>query len=288
MDAFHSSAYLNGAFLPLKQVSISPLDRGFLFADGIYEVIPVYNGQLFRLQEHLNRLQNGLKAIDLKPGLSAEDWQGLLMELVKRNGGGNLAAYLQVTRGAPAIRDHGFPPPSTEPTVFAMVTALTPYSETVYRKGIAVITLEDIRWGACHIKSIALLPNVLARQQALRRDATDAILVRDGLLTEGSASNLFVVKDGILHTPLSDQRILPGITRTLILELATANSIPYREENLPLAKLETADEAWLTSSTKEIVPIANVDGRPMGTEAPGPLWRQMVALLQAYKHKVCS
>jgi D-alanine transaminase len=280
-------AYINGQFLPLAQAHISPLDRGFLFADGIYEMTPAYHGRLFRLAEHLERLDNGLAALRLNAGMSRGDWDRLLNELVARNGGGNLAVYLQVTRGAPASRDHGFPPAATPPTVFAMASLLNPLPESVQQKGIAAITLEDIRWGACHIKSIALLANVLARQQALDQGAADAILIRAGYLTEGAASNLFLVCAGSLLTPPKDQRILPGITRDLILELAAANGIPYQEEDLPAERLETADEIWLTSSTREIVPVTRVDGRPVGTDAPGPLWQRMMALYQDYKCNGC-
>lgn len=280
-------AYLNGRFLPLEQVSISPLDRGFLFADGVYEVIPAFNGRLFRLTEHLQRLSNSLDAIRLPVGLAFEDWVGLLEELVTRNGGGNLSLYLQVTRGAPAVRDHPFPASSAYPTVFAMVSPLKPHPAAVYRDGLTVVTLADIRWGACQIKSIALLPNVLARQQALDHGAADAILVRDGYLTEGTASNVFLVMAGELLTPRKDQRILPGITRDLVLELARGHGCPCREEDLPAAALDSADEVWFTSSTKDIVPVTTVDGRRIGTGAPGPVWRRMMAIYQAYKRAVC-
>lgn len=280
-------AYLNGNFLPLTQASISPLDRGFLFADGVYEVVPVYNGHLFRLAEHLQRLANSLAAIRLEVSLDNAGWTTLLNELVSRNGSGDLAIYLQITRGTVANRDHGFPPDDIRPTVFAMANPLKPVPAEILNRGITAITLEDIRWGACHIKSIALLANVLARQQALDRGAIDAILVRDGYLTEGSASNLFLVQDDALLTPVRDQRILPGITRDLVLELATANGIRYREEDLPAAALETASEVWLTSSTKEILPVTAVNGRIVAAGMPGPWWHGMVELYQGYKHATC-
>lgn len=280
-------AYLNGEYLPLAQVLISPLDRGFLFADGVYETIPAYNGRLFRLMEHLQRLHNSLAAIRLENNLSVTQWSALLNELVVRNGGSNLVLYLQITRGAAECRDHCFPS-ETRPTVFAMASPLQPLPEALRRVGISVVTVDDIRWGGCHIKSIALLANVLARQQAIDRKAADALLVRDGRLTEGTASNVFVVCDGILLTPPKDQFILPGITRDLVLELAAANNIVYREQYLPREVLIEADEVWLTSSTKEILPVTSVDGRSIGTGAPGPLWRRMINLYQAYKRKVCQ
>ena len=280
-----ATAYFNGEFLSLNEVHISPLDRGFLFADGVYEVIPVYNSQFLRLNEHLIRLDNGLNALRIGVNLSQDDWAHLLQALVIRNGGGQLAVYLQVTRGAPAIRDHNFPRAETQPTVFAMANPLK--TNTELRAGWSAVTLEDIRWGACHIKSVALLANVLARQQAVDRGANDAILVRDGVLTECAAGNVYVIRDGLIRTPLKDQRILPGITRDLLLELAAANGIPYREEDIPVAALETADEVWVTSSTKEIVPFVRIDGRPVGQGEPGQIWRRMYELYQAYKNDVC-
>ena len=277
-------AYFNGEFMPLKQVQISPLDRGFLFADGVYEVIPVYNSGLFRRKEHLDRLENSLKAIALDDNLHAEDWNRLLQELVERNGGGNLAVYLQVTRGAPPVRDHRFPDPGCAATVYAVAS---PFQPKIWGDGVSAVTLEDIRWKSCYIKSIALLANVLARQQAADRNADDAILVRDGVLTEGSSSNLFLVQDGVLLTPCKDQRILPGITRDVVLELAAANGVPYEEHDLPLAALAKADEVWLTSSTKEIMPVGRVDGKAVSDAKPGPLWRRMMTHYQDYKQQVC-
>ncbi|MFO1350682.1 MAG: aminotransferase class IV, partial [Gammaproteobacteria bacterium] len=218
MTAQSAIAYWNGAYLPLDQVSVSPLDRGFLFADGVYEVVAVYNGRLFRAAEHLQRLANSLAGIELEA--RDHDWPALLACIVERNGGGDLSVYLQVTRGAPAVRDHGFPSELTPPTVFAMAKPLKPLSDAVLRAGLTAITMPDIRWGACHLKTIALLPNVLARQRALAQGAADAILVRDGYITETSAGNVFLVRDGTLYTPRKDHRILPGITRDVILELA--------------------------------------------------------------------
>lgn len=281
-----SIAYLNGRFLPLAEVAISPLDRGFLFADGIYEVIPVYHNHPFRLAQHMARLFNGLAAIRLGLNTDRADIESLLRELIARNGGGHLALYLQITRGAPPTRDHGFPI-ATPPTVFAMCNPLKPIPEQALRNGISAITTNDIRWSNCHLKTIALLPNVLARQQALERGADDAVLVRDGYLTETAAANLFVIRDGVIHTPIKDHRILPGITRDLILELAAANGIPCSETNLPADVLETADEVWISSSTKEIVSVTKIDGRSIGDSRPGPLWRRITDLFQDYKRQVC-
>jgi D-alanine transaminase len=280
-----SIAYLNGQFLPLNEATISPLDRGFLFADGVYEVIPVYNGHLFELSRHLDRLTNSLSAVSLDGGLTTAEWETLLQELVTRNSGGNLSVYLQITRGAPELRDHN--PLPAAPTVFAMVSALKSSTLAFLHQGIAAVTLPDIRWQACHIKSIALLPNVMARQQAQQQGSADAILVRDDYVTEGTASNVFIIRDDTLFTPPLDQRILPGITRQLIVDIAVAQGIVCRQQDIPAAWLETAQEIWLTSSTREIVPVTQLNGGPVGTGTPGPLWRRMMELYQDYKTKNC-
>ncbi|MDX1656140.1 MAG: aminotransferase class IV [Candidatus Competibacteraceae bacterium] len=275
-------AYLNGQMLPLDQVRISPLDRGFLFADGLYEMIPAYGGRLLGLERHLERLAVGLDFMQLDPGRDGGHWHGLLEELVERNGGGDLAVYLQITRGAATHRDHGFPI-GVPATVFAMTTPLTPLPQRVVAEGISTVTRLDIRWGACHIKTIALLANVLARQQALEAGAEDAILVRDGLALEGAASNLFMVRHGELVTPPKDRRILPGITRDLVLELARGDGIPVREADIPAAELVLAEEVWLTSSTREIVPVSRIDDQPVGTGRPGPLFARVRELYQNHK-----
>lgn len=287
LDTTASTAYFNGSFLPLAEVAVSPLDRGFLFADGVYETIPAYNGNLFRLAEHLQRLDKSLAGISLNCGLDRNAWKELLNELIHRNGSGNLTVYVQITRGAPNSRDHGFPSQPIQPTVFAMVNPLQPVGDAL-QHGIEAITLEDIRWSACHIKSIALLANVLARQQALNAGASDALLVRNGYLTEGTASNVFLVHDDVLLTPPQDWRVLPGITRDLVLDLAKNHAIPYREQALPMAFLADASEVWLTSSIREIVPVTKVDGKMIGDGLPGSRWRQMMNLYQSYKCDACS
>ena len=281
-----SIAYLNGRFLPLPETAVSPLDRGFLFADGVYEVIPVYHNYPFRLSQHITRLFTSLAAIRLDMSADRNEIERILRELIARNGGGNLALYLQITRGASPIRDHGFPK-AVSPTVFAMCNPLKPMAENIHRNGISAITTPDIRWSNCHLKTIALLPSVLARQQALEQGADDALLVRDGYLTEASAANLFIIKDSVIHTPIKDHRILPGITRDLLLELAAANGIPCAETNLPVEGLNSADEVWISSSTKEIVPVTKIDGRPVGSGSPGSLWRRINELLQDYKRAAC-
>jgi len=217
--------FLNGEFLPLSKATVSVLDRGFLLGDGIYEVIPVYSGKLFRLDQHLQRLDSSLKGVQITPPYSHEEWEKILTELVGRTEGDDQSVYLQITRGVAPIRDHQFPENIT-PTVFAMSNPFSLPSSALLEKGISVITLEDIRWKHCNIKAITLLAKVPSRQQALDEGAMDAILVRDGEAIEGAASNLFIVKDNTILTPPKSEKLLPGITRDLILELAQANNIP--------------------------------------------------------------
>ena len=273
--------YLNGRYLPLEEAVISPLDRGFLFADGVYEVIPVYNGHLFRLAQHLQRLETSLAGIRLPSPHDAEEWRLLLTELVRRNPVPDQAVYLQVTRGV-AQRDHGFPA-RTQPTVFAMPLPAKPLPDGVRRKGVAAITLEDTRWRHCHLKTIALLPNILLRQEALERGADEAILIRDGMVTEGAASNVFLVQDGRIFTPAKGPWLLPGITRDLIVELGRRHGLQVYEDTITSAQLAGAEEIWLSSSTREILPVTRLDGRPVGGGVPGPLWHRMCQLYQAYK-----
>lgn len=276
-------AYFNGEYLPLHQVRISPLDRGFLFADGVYEVIPVYNGWLFRLEDHLERLAAGLAAIALDLSLSHEDWRGLFETLVAHNGGGDQSVYLQITRGAPEIRDHNFPATPVKPTIFAMANPL----KTSKPGGWSAATVADIRWDRCDIKSIALLPNVLARQQGVSQGMNDVIMIRDGLLSECAAGNVYIVKDGVIRTPVRNNHILPGITLKVVLELAERHGLPCREEDIPASALEDADEVWVSSSTKEVVPITHIDGKPVGDGEPGPVWENLWNLYQDYKLACC-
>jgi D-alanine transaminase len=278
-------AYLNGEFLPLEQARISPLDRGFLFADGIYEVIPAYAGRLFRFDEHLRRLERSLAEIRLANPFDAEGWRSLLEELIRRNGGATQSVYLQVTRGADRGRDHVLPG-TIRPTVFAMASRLEPVPEEVREGGIAAVVREDIRWKRCDIKSVALLPNILLRDDAIRAGAGEAILVNDGHVIEGTSSTLFLVRDGVVYTPPPGNQLLPGITRDVILELAREAGIPAREQALPREWLQDADEIWLASSTREVVAVTRLDGRPVGDGRPGPVWRQVDALIQDYKARL--
>lgn len=274
-------AYIDGEFQPLDDVRVSPLDRGFLFADGVYEVIPVYGGRLFRVDAHLERLARSLAAVRIRDPHDRTDWLKLLEGIVAHNGGGRQAVYVQITRGA-APRDHAFPN-DVAPTVFAMTRTLTADPEV---RPLDAITRPDIRWTRCDIKSVALLPNVLVRQEAEDADASEAIMLRDGAVTEGSATNVFVVQGGGVRTPPNSGHILGGITRDLVIELMTAADIPCREEAIPAADLRTAEEIWVTSSTKEVAPVVRLDGEPVGEGLPGPLWQRVQGLFQDYKQRL--
>ena len=285
-----NTAYLNGEFLPLDQARISPLDRGFLFADGVYEVIPAYSGVLFRLQEHLERLERSLHEIQLANPHTRAEWEALLQQLINKNGGGNISVYLQITRGTAEKRDHAFPNPPVAQTIFGMTSPITtPAADSPETtEGYRAITMDDIRWSRCDIKSIALLPNALMRQHAVQQGCAEAILIRDGFATEGSATNFFIVKDGVVMTPPKSHLILPGITRDLTVELCLANQVPFEEREITEAELKDADEIWLSSSTKEVVPIVELNGRAVGNGQPGPIWKKVAQLYVDYKRKLCG
>jgi len=277
-----TTACLNGTFLPLEDACVPVMDRGFLFGDGVYEVIPVYGGKLFRLAHHLQRLGNSLEAVRIGNPLSDTEWETMLKELVSRNEGTDQAVYLQVTRGVAAKRDHAFPA-DTRPTLFAMSTPMTTAVDIDSITGATAITLPDIRWKHCNIKAITLLSNVMLRQQALDAGAAEAILIKDGYAIEGAASNIFIVKDGLLVTPPNGPALLPGITRDLIIELAAAHTIPFREADITETDLFNADEIWLTSSTREISPVTRLDDTVISAGKPGLLWRRMITLYQDCK-----
>lgn len=276
------SVYLNGEFVPPERATISVFDRGFVFGDGVYEVIPVFGRRLFRLSHHLTRLQRSLTEVRLPSPLSTDEWERIFARLVQDVDADDQSVYLQITRG-PAARDHAFPT-DVQPTVFAYAQPMKPAAPDTLTNGVAVITASDIRWLRCDIKATALLANALLRQQASDRGAAEAVLIRDGMVTEGAASNIFVIRGGTLYTPPNGPFILPGVTRDLILELARANDIPTREEPLPEAALFDAAEIWITSSMREVLPVTRLNDRPVGTGRPGPMHARMSKLYQEYKH----
>lgn len=276
--------FLNGRYLPLKEAHVSVLDRGFLFGDGVYEVIPVYGRCVFRLAEHLVRLANSLSAVDIPNPHTDEQWTTLFNELVNRNPAeGDRSLYLQVTRGEGPTRDHLYPP-GLVPTVFAMCRPISPKT---YEVGISAITHEDIRWQYCHIKAVTLLPNIMLKQIALKTDGSaEAILHRNGNVTEGAASNVFIVKDGKVSTPPKDPTILPGVTRDLMVELLRNAGIRCDEVPVNLQQLASADEVWITGSVAGIAPVARLDGQQVGDGKPGRVWKTAVTLFNDYKRSL--
>ena len=276
--------YLNGAFLPIEQAFVPVLDRGFIFGDGIYEVIPVYSRRPFRLDEHLVRLQGSLNGVRIANPHTHEEWKKRVCELIARNEPQDQYVYLHITRGV-AKRDHAFPQ-GVAPTVFMMSSPLVTSSQALVENGVSAVTTVDNRWDRCDIKAISLLPNVLLRQTAVDAGATETVMFRDGILTEGAASNIFAVENGTVLAPPKDHHMLPGITYDLVLELAAANGIPVEIGKFDAARIRRADELWLTSSTKEVLAITQLDGQPVGNGKPGTLFWRMHALYQDYKAHV--
>lgn len=279
-------AYLNGNYLPLDEARISPMDRGFLFGDGAYEVIPVYSRRPFRLQQHLERLERTLAALQLANPLSKEQWAEVVQRLVNDHGSEDQGVYLQVTRGAAPVRDQAFPRPAVAPTVFAYADRLPTPSAELLATGGTALTAEDFRWLRCDLKTVSLVANVLLRQLSAAAGCTETILLRDGLVMEGSASNVLVVQDGVILAPPKSNLILPGVTYDVVLELAAANGIPTQVRPVAEAELRSADEVWVTSSTKEVLPITRIDDAPVADGRPGPLAARMNALYQDFKNQV--
>lgn len=277
--------YLNGKLLPLEEACISPLDRGFLFGDGVYEVIPAYAGHLFRIEQHLQRLQNSLDAIRLKNPHAPAQWIDILHSLMDKQPHPDHSIYLQVTRGADIKRDHSIPA-SIEPTIFIMSTPLAVSPTQREYAGVCAITREDSRWQKCNVKAITLLANILHKQEAIDEQCTETILIRDGYALEGSASNLFIVKDGLIQTPPKGPNLLPGITRDLVLEIARQHNMDTAEVDIPVESLFSADEVWTSSSTREISPVTQIDNKQIGSGKPGDVWIKLKKLFQDYKKEL--
>jgi D-alanine transaminase len=265
------------------------MDRGFLFGDGVYEVVPVYSRRPFRLAEHLDRLQRSLDAIRLANPLTREEWQAVVARLVAQAAWNDQSVLLQVTRGPMAVRNHAFPATVT-PTVFGLVEPLHTPAAALREQGIAAVSATDFRWLRCNVKATSLLANCLLRQMAMDAGCAETILFRDGILTEGAASNIFAVKDGTLLAPQQNHLMLTGITYDVVLELAAAHGLPTEVRDLADAEVRAADELWMTSSTREVLPIVELDGRKVGSgEAagkPGPVFRRMHDWYQEYKQTV--
>ena len=273
--------HLNGEFMPLAEARVPVLDRGFIFGDGVYEVIPVYSRHAFRLVEHLHRLQKSLDSIRLANPHSDAEWSQLVHEMIERNDGDDQSIYFQITRGV-AKRAHEVPA-QVKPTVFMMSTPLVTPPQEQIDHGIACITGTDFRWLKCDVKSVALLGNCLLKQTAVDAGAAEIVLFRDGHLTEAAACNVLVVQDGVLLAPPKDHLILPGITYNVVLELAAANQIPLEMRAASEQEVRAAQEIWITSSTKEVLAVTRLDGAAVGDGKPGPLFRRMHALYQDFK-----
>ena len=268
--------------MPVEEATISVMDRGFLYGDGVYEVIPVFGNRLLRVEAHLERLKNSLGRINLPDPHSDDEWKQIFSGLLERNTGDDRAIYLQVSRGAYPRRDLAI---KTEypPTIFAMVLQVTAPDIEVVSAGISVITVDDFRWDACDIKSTSLVANVMLKQQAADAGVDDAILIRNGMLSEGTASNVFIVKDGVLSTPPIGHKLLSGITRDLVIEIAKNNAILVEERDIKAAELLDADEIWMTSSTREIAPVIQLNGEVVGSGKAGDMWKRVVDKYQEHK-----
>lgn len=277
------TVYLNGRYLPIDQACIPVLDRGFIFGDGVYEVIPVYSRRPFRIDDHLRRLQHSLDAIRLDNPHAPEVWQGLIDPIVRQADYADQGIYIQVTRG-PAPRDQAIPRVVT-PTVFIMAMPLASPSPESIEQGVAAVTAEDDRWQHCDIKATSLLANVLLRQRSVDAGCAETILLRDGYLSEGTASNIFIIQNGVVLAPPKSNLILPGVTYDVVLELAEQLGLATAIRPISTAELRAADEIWLTSSTKEVTAVTQLDGHPVGGARPGATYRRMYAAYQDYKHE---
>jgi D-alanine transaminase len=281
--------FLNGDYLPLSQASVSPLDRAFLFADAVYEVIPVYGGRPFRLREHLDRLARSLAGIRMDPPLGVEAWATVCRELFARNDAAHrdVYIYLQVTRGAEFGRNHAWPE-GLKPTLFAYLSALEPVSASMLEEGVAAISAEDTRWARRDIKSTALLANILLKKLASDAAAFETILHEDGMLTEGSSTTVHIVSGGRLRTPPNSHHILPGTTRDVVTLLAARVALPSDVGAVRLPELRAADEIWLSFSTRGVLPVTRLDGAPVGSGRPGPAFRRLHAEFIAYRSELAG
>jgi D-alanine transaminase len=277
--------FLNGHFMPVADAQVSVMDRGFLFGDGAYELIPVYSRRPFRIAEHLRRLQGTLDGLRLANPYGSTEWTRIIDEVVARNEPDDQSIYLQVTRGADTKRNHAFPK-TVVPTVFIMSEPLVTPTAAQRETGVCAVSAADFRWMRCELKTISLLANCLLRQQAVEAGCVDTILFRDGFLTEGSASNIFVVKNGVMAAPPPSHLMLSGITYDVVLELARQHGLPHQVREVLEEEVRNADELWLTSSTKEVLAITQLDGRPVGGGKPGPMLAQMYAWYQDFKQTV--
>lgn len=281
-----SIVFLDGQYLPMEKAKISPMDRGFLFGDGIYEVIPSYDGKMVGFKPHMQRMSEGLRSIDIDLDWTLDHWKTICQQLITCNSGTNLGLYLHVSRGADSKRFHAYPD-NVAPTVFAFAFEIAPATvankDTV--KGYKVSTQRDLRWERCNIKSTALLGNVMHFQSAFAAGMNESLLFNaNDELTEASACNAYVVKDGVVATPVLDHQCLPGITRKILLDiLAKDGTIKVEERIVTKAEVIRADEVWITSSSKEVAPVIAIDGNPVGSGNVGDVWLAAQTLYSANK-----
>ena len=276
--------FLNGKLLPIEEAKIPVLDRGFIFGDGVYELVPVYSRVAFRLDEHLARLERSLAETRIRNPYSRAQWRDIIYRLVDAQPFDDQGVYFQVTRGV-AKRDHAFPK-DAEPTVFMMSNPLVTPPKEVVQKGGTAVSAQDNRWLRCDIKSISLIGNVLLRQVSAEQGAAETLLFREGKLTEASASNVFIVRRGVIQSPPKSNLILPGITYDVVVELARANGLALEFKDVPENEVRSADEIWVTSSSKEVLAIVELDGKRVGDGRPGPVFQRMYQLYQEFKQKV--
>jgi D-alanine transaminase len=278
--------FLNGQWLAPDQAQVSVMDRGFLFGDGVYEVVPVYSRQPFRLEQHLDRLQQSLDGIQLANPYRRGQWLGFVAQLAREAEWEDQSIYVQVTRGPMAVRNHAFPK-EVAPTVVLLAEPMNTPPASQRQHGIATVSAADIRWLRCDLKTTSLLANCLLRQMAVAAGCVETVLFRDGFLTEGSASSIFVVKGGVLLAPIKNHLMLPGITYDVVLELAARHGLRHEVRDITEAETRAADELWMCSSTKEVLPIVTLDGKRVGADGtPGPGFAQMYAWYQEFKATV--
>jgi D-alanine transaminase len=266
--------YLNGAYLPLIEARVSPFDRAFLFGDAVYEVVPIYGSRLFRLRQHLDRLNRSLSGIRMPPAMSHGDWAHVAQELISRNSADQGHLYLQVSRGAEFGRNHAWPE-GLKPTLFAYCTELDPLPDALLENGVAAVTATETRWARRDIKATALLANILLKKLAADAGAFETIMLENGELTEGSSTTVHVVKNGVIQTPPNSPHILPGTTRDVVTELADLLSVRNSSAAVSEAALRGADEIWLAFSTRGVLPVTKLDGAPVGAGVPGPLFKRI-------------
>ena len=280
-------SYLNGEFVPLREARISPLDRGFLYSDGAYEVMPVYEGRPFRFEAHAERLTRSLAEIKMEDPHTRTEWRNLISTLITRNGGGDQYVYWQVTRGAEFGRNHA-PLPDIPRTVFAFCAPLPVTSAETLENGVSCVTAEDTRWARCDVKSVSLLANILLRQLAVDANAAETILLRGDELMEASSSAVHVVTGGVIVSPPRSHKILPGTTRSVMEEVAVRAGVSYQAARVSEQQLRSADEVWLSAATREVQPVTRLDGKPVGTGKPGPIWRRIHEEWQRYKRELAG